>query len=128
MFKELRLQPTLDCVTRILALTPLLWICLGIYIAATFFISTGVWPDAENSMNPVKLPSHLQLPLAVFQIMFIFSFLYIPAIFVLLGVNFGVVLKKWRLFAFVWAPMFIVSCLLALFFAVLFGEVFISYM
>jgi hypothetical protein len=129
MLKELKRRPTdgLDYITRILAFTPLLWICLGIYIGAAFFISTGVWPDHVTSLNPVKFPAHLRPAFHAFQLMFVTSFMYLPAIFILIGLNFIVALKNWRLFLFFWAPMFIISCVLAFYFAVFFFGIFESY-
>lgn len=122
VINELKRRPTdgLDYFTRILAFTPILWICLGIFNVGAFFISTGVWPGHVNYLNPVKFPGFLRPAFDALQLMFATSFIYLPAIFILMVLNFVISRKDWRHFLFFWAPLFIVSCLLAFYFAVFF--------
>jgi hypothetical protein len=112
---------------KVLAFTPLIWICLGVYTAGGFYLSTGVWPANVNYSNQVRFPEHFRMAFDAFQIMFVTSFLYLPAIFILMAFNVIVVRKRWREFLFFWGPFFMLSTLLAFFFATFFYRVFEFY-
>lgn len=123
-----KLRHFLDLASKSLVFIPLLWILLGLAIKVLFYTSTGRWPESVNYFNPIEFPEFLRPAFTLLILMAIYSFLYLPAILLLLIFNCLVVRKESRKFFTIWLPFFGGTALAAFFLLRFFGKSFEYFM
>jgi hypothetical protein len=114
----------LDTTSRFLVFVPLMWILLGLSIRLIFFISTGRWPEGANYFNPVEFPEFLRPALDLLILMAVYSFLFLPAILVLMTINHLALRRDTRRFLTIWLPLYSGSIIIAFLMLRFFGKSF----